>query len=127
LQTNLILTYSDANGNSVSDSRTLNVATSNPAAFLFQQSSYFQTFPLALNADGTINCLGNPAAVGSVVTIFLEGLGVTSPTPITGLVNTGPSVPLSLPVVVTPYCRAHCVIPYLPLSPQARWLARFPA
>jgi uncharacterized protein (TIGR03437 family) len=111
LQTNLLLTYSDPNGNSVSDSRTLNVTASNPAAFLFQQSSYFQTFPLALNADGTINSLANPAAVGSVVTIFLEGLGVTSPPPITGLVNTGPSVPLSLPVVVTPYCQGTLCYP----------------
>ncbi|MGB6944134.1 MAG: hypothetical protein WBE37_17170, partial [Bryobacteraceae bacterium] len=54
-QTNLTLTYSDVNGNSVSDSRTLEVAASNPVAFLSQPSTVNQTFPLTLNADGTVN------------------------------------------------------------------------
>lgn len=104
LQTNVTLTYSDAGGKSVSDSRTLTVAASNPAAFLSQPSTFNQTFPLTLNADGTINSQTHPAAARSVVTIFVDGLGLTSPPPITGLVNTSPPVPLNLPLVVTPYC-----------------------
>jgi uncharacterized protein (TIGR03437 family) len=50
-----------------------------------------------------MNSQAHPAAAGSIVTIFLEGLGLTSPPPVTGLVNTSP-VALNLPIVVTPYC-----------------------
>lgn len=103
-QTNVTVTYSDVNGNSVSDSRTFKVAASNPGAFLSQPSIVNQAFPLALNSDGTVNSQTHPAAAGSVVTVFLDGLGLTSPPPITGLINTGPSVPLSLPLAVTPTC-----------------------
>ena len=67
----MALTYSDINGNSVSDSRTLGVVASNPVSFLSQPSIVNQTFPLTLNADGTVNSETNPAAVGSVVTIFV--------------------------------------------------------
>ncbi len=44
-QTNVTVTYSDINGNSVSDSRTLKVAASNPVAFLSQPSIVNQSFP----------------------------------------------------------------------------------
>jgi uncharacterized protein (TIGR03437 family) len=40
--------------------------------------------PLALNADGTQNSCGNPAASGSVVTLFLNGLGATNAAQTTG-------------------------------------------
>jgi uncharacterized protein (TIGR03437 family) len=103
-QTNLTVTYTDANGNSVSDARPVQVAASNPVAFLSQPSIVNQTFPLTLNADGTVNSHTNPAAAGSVVTIFLNGLGLTSPPPVTGMVTTNPSTPLNLPLVVTPFC-----------------------
>jgi uncharacterized protein (TIGR03437 family) len=46
--------------------------------------------PLALNADGTQNSCTNPAASGSVVTIFLNGLGVSNPAQSTGV--TSPSL-----------------------------------
>jgi len=111
LETNLSVTYSDVNGNTISDSRTLGVVASNPVAFLSQPSYVDQTFPLTLNADGTVNSSTNPAAAGSIVTIFLDGLGVTSPQPITGLVNTSPGAPLNLPVVVTPNSNAGCCYP----------------
>lgn len=111
LETNLTLTYSDVNGNTVSDSRTLGVAASNPVAFLSQPSNFNQNLPITLNADGTVNSEANPAAAGSVVTIFLDGLGVTSPQPVTGLVNTSPAAPLNLPVVVTPNCNAGFCYP----------------
>ena len=35
--------------------------------------------PLAFNADGSANSCANPAPAGSAVTIFLNGLGVTTP------------------------------------------------
>jgi uncharacterized protein (TIGR03437 family) len=103
-ETDMTMTYSDVDGNKISDSRTLKVATSNPVAFLSQPSIFNQSFPLALNADGTVNSQSNPAAAGSVVTIFIDGLGLTSPPLVTGLVNTSPSTPLNLPLVVAPYC-----------------------
>ena len=103
-QTNLAVTYSDINGNTTSDSRTLPVAASNPVAFVSQMAIVNQSFPLAFNADGTVNSQTNPAAAGTVVTIFLDGLGVTSPAPVTGAVNANPAVPLNLPVGITPNC-----------------------
>ena len=94
-QTNMTVSYSDVNGNSVSDWRTLQVAASNPVAFLSQPSIVNQSFPLVLNADGTVNSQTNPAPAGSAVTIFLDGFGLAGgPLPITGMVNTSPSVPL---------------------------------
>jgi uncharacterized protein (TIGR03437 family) len=103
-QANLTVTYSDVDGNSFSDFRTFQVAASNPVAFLSQPSIVNQSFPLALNADGTVNSQTKPAPAGSVVTIFLDGLGLTSPVPVTGLVNTSPPAPLNLPLAVIPYC-----------------------
>jgi uncharacterized protein (TIGR03437 family) len=43
--------------------------------------------PLAFNADGTLNSCTNPAAADSAVTIFLNGLGVTVPAQVTGMVS----------------------------------------
>jgi uncharacterized protein (TIGR03437 family) len=50
--------------------------------------------PLALNADGTENSCANPAAFGSVVTIFLNGLGISSPMQPTGLISAS-AVPIN--------------------------------
>jgi uncharacterized protein (TIGR03437 family) len=103
-QTDLTLTYSDVNGRTISDSRTLRIALSNPAAFVYQPSNVTQSFPVALNADGTVNSGTNPAAAGSVVTVFLEGLGITNPQPVSGRVTTSPATPLDVPIVVIPDC-----------------------
>ena len=35
--------------------------------------------PLMLNADGTINACDNPAAKGTVITFFMNGLGIGTP------------------------------------------------
>jgi uncharacterized protein (TIGR03437 family) len=103
-QANLTLTYTDVNGNQISDSRTLPVAASNPVAFLSQPYNFSQNSPLALNADGTANSLTNPATAESVVTMFIDGLGVGGPTPTTGSVNPSPAAPLNIPVVIVPVC-----------------------
>ena len=61
-----------------------------------------QTFPglqpLALNTDGSINSCANPAAPGSTVTIFLNGLGVTAPAQATGSLasSTAPVTPAAV-------------------------------
>ncbi len=112
-QTNLTLTYADVNGNSVSDSRTLGVAASNPVAFLSQPANLIFPMavnsPLVLNADGSVNSQTNPAAANSIVTVFLDGLGLTSPRPVTGMVNTSPPAPLNVSLAVMPFCEgAYC-------------------
>ncbi len=58
--------------------------------------------PLALNADGTLNSCANPAPSGSAVTIFMNGIGVTTPPQTTGTLsnsltalNPGPALLIS--------------------------------
>ena len=110
-QVTLNLAYSDINGTRVSDSRALGVAATNPVAFLTQQFTGAQAFPLALNSDGTVNSQTHPAAAGSSFTVFVDGLGVTTPTPVTGLVSTAPPVPLSTPLTGVPSCSAGTCLP----------------
>lgn len=85
----------------VSESYILAVAARQPSVFLYSNrfaqplldavACQGQTFsglqPLALNSDGSQNSCANPAASGSVVTIFLNGLGVSAPSQSTGLVS----------------------------------------
>ena len=49
----------------------------------------------ALNQDGTINSTANPAPVGSIVSIYVTGLGAITPTPADGAI-----VQLPLPTLV---------------------------
>jgi uncharacterized protein (TIGR03437 family) len=102
LEANLTLTYSDINGDTISDSIMLQVAASNPVAFLAQPSMFNVSVPVALNADGTINSEAHPASLSSIVTIFVDGLGVTDPAPITGRINSSPAPPLDVSLTVTP-------------------------
>jgi uncharacterized protein (TIGR03437 family) len=106
-----ILTLTSSQMNE-SDSRTLPVTASNPVAFLDTVTSPAsadclpygglvwegQPLPLAFNSDGSRNTCSNPARVGSVVRLFLAGLGVTVPAPATGSINPDPGTPLNLPI-----------------------------
>jgi uncharacterized protein (TIGR03437 family) len=97
------------------DSVTLPVTARNPTAFLDDtftstvlagcsvSGQQYQGGPvaLALNSDGSRNSCANPARGGSVVTIFLSGLGVTTPALATGTVNSSPGVALNLPVTLS--------------------------
>jgi uncharacterized protein (TIGR03437 family) len=101
-QANLNLTSALSN---LSDSMTLPVVASNPAAFLNlaapspalatctmeSAASVNGHLPLTLNPDGSVNTCLNPAAAGSAVTLFLNGLGVTS-APVVTATGTGFSV-----------------------------------
>jgi len=82
----------------VSESYILAVVQRQPSVFLSASQPLFDMSscngqivsglqPLALNADGTENSCANPAASGSVVTIFLNGLGVSSPALTTGTIS----------------------------------------
>ena len=101
------------------DSHTLGVVPLNPSAFLdtvtpdsLEQQCESRGYaggyayggepvPLAFNSDGTRNTCLNPAKLGTVVTLYLNGLGVTSPPPATGSVNPSPAVLLNLPITVS--------------------------
>lgn len=50
---------------------------------------------LAVNADGTLNTCSRPAAPGSTVTLFLNGLGPTQPLQRTGAIAAGPPVEIA--------------------------------
>jgi uncharacterized protein (TIGR03437 family) len=62
----------------------LGVVTATPGVFTTQNQ--YQGYPVAaaLNQDGTINSKSNPAAPGSIVSIFATGLGALSPQPSDG-------------------------------------------
>jgi uncharacterized protein (TIGR03437 family) len=98
-------------GQAISETDTLQVAAREPAVFL-SAAALESTIPgwsicgqtqalgqaaAALNADGSINDCTNPAAVGSTVTVFLNGFGAVTPDLPTGVMQAGPPVPLTLP------------------------------
>lgn len=98
------------------DSRTLNIAATTPSMFVLPPNGktcnalpqvQYGSFtggspapaPLILNADGTINACDNPAALGSAVTFFMNGLGVGPPQLTVGAES----------VIATPYASAMAV------------------
>jgi uncharacterized protein (TIGR03437 family) len=118
-QVNLQTPYEIAGGDGVEmsvggESRRYRVAARQPAALLrwdpelscdsvVPQVVGGVSYPFALNEDGTINTCATPAAPGSLVTVFLHGLGVTGAPLRTGAVTafTG-TTPLDLPVTLDP-------------------------
>ena len=93
----------------LSETRTLGVVERQPAIFLSPDASG-SPFPgytvcggmvaigeaaMALNADGTLNDCTNPAIGGSVVTVFLDGLGQVTPSLATGAIAQAPPVTLT--------------------------------
>lgn len=85
----------------VAESYYLGVATRQPSVFVAAASFAAPFFDsavcngqvlagvqaLALNADGSVNSCANPAATGPMVTVFLQGLGVTVPAQSTGAIS----------------------------------------
>jgi uncharacterized protein (TIGR03437 family) len=62
----------------------------------------------ALNQDGSVNTVDNPASAGSVISLFGSGLGVLNPPlPTGGLNPIPPGVPLSLSPL-TAICNSGC-------------------
>jgi uncharacterized protein (TIGR03437 family) len=56
-----------------------------------------------VNQDGTVNSAGNPAKAGSVIMLYVSGLGQTNPPGDDGLVNASPlPVPLAAVTVYFP-------------------------
>jgi uncharacterized protein (TIGR03437 family) len=84
-------------------SLTIPLVAGNPVAFLNTALSNcgLGPVPLTFNSDGSLNTCTNPAGPGSIVTVFLDGLGVTSPAQVTGAITPNPCVALNLPVVAS--------------------------
>ncbi len=87
--TTLIVT---SNG-SPSNSARLGVVEATPG--VFTSGSAWQNYPIAaaLNQDGSINSASNPAAAGSIVSIFATGLGALTTQPTDGSLMVGPVLP----------------------------------
>ena len=97
----------------VSETLTLGVVQRQPSVYLTSAASgslypeytvcggviAFGVAALALNADGTLNDCTNPAIAGSVVTVFLNGLGPVTPALATGAIAVAPPSPLTPGVV----------------------------
>jgi uncharacterized protein (TIGR03437 family) len=79
------------------------VAPYAPAVFSVpeNQSSSFR-YAIALNQDGSLNSRQRPAAKGSIITLYLTGLGLTDPAGDDGaLAGLAPKIPLqSLRVMI---------------------------
>jgi uncharacterized protein (TIGR03437 family) len=71
------------------------MSNSFPAAVVAQQVSLLAVS----NADGTANSASNPAAIGSVIAVYLTGLGQTVPGGVDGALNVNAAVPRTLPTV----------------------------
>ncbi len=82
-----------------------------PVCEPYGQAYEGELLALAFNADGSRNSCANPASPGALVTIFLAGLGVTSPAPITGSINPNPAVPLNFPVTAPGFTVASASAP----------------
>ena len=89
----------------VTETRDFSVTDRAPSVFVLGSGvllcgtqTVFGQHPIALNADGTGNSCDNPAVRGSPVTIFFQGVGVTSPAQATGAVVAQPPQLLNLPL-----------------------------
>jgi uncharacterized protein (TIGR03437 family) len=100
--TNMCVAY---NGNK--DCVTPAVGAAAPGAFASGQGQ-----AIAVNQDGTLNSTANPAAVGSIVSLYVTGLGSISPAPADGAL-----VQLPLPALVNPiqvaFSNPNSLSPYL--------------
>jgi uncharacterized protein (TIGR03437 family) len=57
---------------------TMNVRPSQPGVFLGSGGIFFTPTAAALNQDGSVNSAANPAELGSIVTVWVSGTGVSS-------------------------------------------------
>jgi uncharacterized protein (TIGR03437 family) len=79
----------------VKASAVLNVAAAVPGTFVLSGKQ-----AAAINQDGSINGTDHPAAVGSIVALYLTGTGLTNPQIEDGVAPALPLPPVALPVTV---------------------------
>ncbi len=75
------------------------IATAAPGIFTTNSSGQGQA--VAFNQDLSVNSASNPAAPGSLISLYLTGGGQTSPTSTDGSLGSPPLPMLTLPVAVT--------------------------
>jgi uncharacterized protein (TIGR03437 family) len=78
---------------------TVPVQSASPAVFSLDGSGGGQG--AILNQDGSVNSQGNPASPGSVVVLFVNGMGLTTPASTDGMLTYAPYPTPVLPVSVT--------------------------
>ena len=79
----------------------LTATTGATASALFTLDGSGEGQVLAINQDGTVNGADNPAALGSIVTLFATGTGLTVPSSETGTVATSiDQRPVIAPVIL---------------------------
>jgi uncharacterized protein (TIGR03437 family) len=83
----------------LSDAVALSMAPSQP--IVFTNSASGQAVAIVVNQDGTINSPSNPAALGSIITFYGSGFGLTTPAGTDGHLATAPLPQPVLPVSVT--------------------------
>jgi uncharacterized protein (TIGR03118 family) len=84
-------------GTQIAKPFTIQVAPTAPAIFTTDFTG--MNGAVALNADGTVNSASNPAARGSMITLFATGEGLTTPMDSDGVVETSTSVRVPVAVV----------------------------
>jgi uncharacterized protein (TIGR03437 family) len=85
-------------GGGSSTSVQLPVVAADPALFTADASGSGPA--AALNQDGTINSMANPAHPGDVITLYGTGEGMIQPVPADGTISSSPAPTLVLPVTV---------------------------
>jgi uncharacterized protein (TIGR03437 family) len=93
------VTYAAAAGTLQTNAWTLPVVAAAPAVFTIDSTGTGQG--AIVNQDGTVNSVANPAARGSVVSIYATGEGQTSPAGVTGSVTGSALKTPLLPVTVS--------------------------
>ena len=86
----------ETNGRASLPSLQESVTDADPGIFTLDGSGYGQA--AALNEDGTVNSAGHSAAQGSVVSLFVTGVGAMQPAPTDGFVPDKPFARPALPV-----------------------------
>jgi uncharacterized protein (TIGR03437 family) len=91
--TTMQLTYTTAAGTLQTSAWVIPVAASAPGIFTVDSTGTGQA--AVVNQDKTVNSAANPAARGSVVSIYATGEGQTSPAGVTGRVTKAPNSPVA--------------------------------
>jgi uncharacterized protein (TIGR03437 family) len=101
--------------NGTSFTTTVPMAATNPSIFAANGTGTGQG--AILNADMSHNSASNPAPLGSVVSIFATGLGVTNPASVDGVVTSAVNLPLVAQPVKVRIGEQNAVVSYQGAAP----------
>jgi uncharacterized protein (TIGR03437 family) len=112
-QSTVQMAVTQANGQSLTT--TVPVAATNPSIFAANGTGTGQG--AILNADMSRNSVSNPAPLGSVISIFATGLGVTSPASVDGVPTAAVNPPLVAQPVTVSIGEQNAVVSYQGAAP----------